>query len=230
MLDAKYTEFANVDTLAPGLGLQDVEGNSLNAPKRSANAGVAYRTDPLSFGHLTARANVSYRPNFYFREFNLPLDAQKAYTLMNLAPIWDSPDEKYRVRLYGTNITNEAHIVRMNSSDNFGSFARGASRQAERDSMNELTRRGFAQAAAILASTAPLQARAWRASAAPMDAVAMAQAVRTGKASASELVEAAITRLEKPTRRSTPSCSRTLSGPARWRRPAAMARWPACRR
>ncbi|MES3026757.1 MAG: amidase family protein [Pseudomonadota bacterium] len=61
--------------------------------------------------------------------------------------------------------------------------------------MTELTRRGFAQAAAVLAAAAPLQAQA--SGAQPMDAVAMAQAVRTGKATASELVEAAITRLEK---------------------------------
>lgn len=40
---------------------------------------------------------------------------------MNLALIWDSPDEKYRIRLYATNLTNEAHIVRMGSSDTFGS-------------------------------------------------------------------------------------------------------------
>lgn len=61
--------------------------------------------------------------------------------------------------------------------------------------MTELTRRGFAQAAAALAAAAPLQAHA--SGAPPMDAVAMAEAVRTGKASASELVEAAIARLEK---------------------------------
>lgn len=62
--------------------------------------------------------------------------------------------------------------------------------------MTELTRRGFAQAAAVLAAAAPLQAQASGAKAPPMDAVAMAQAVRTGKASAPELIEAAITRLE----------------------------------
>ncbi|MGH7020972.1 MAG: TonB-dependent receptor, partial [Brevundimonas sp.] len=121
LLDATYTKFSNVDSLAPQLGLQDVSGNSLNdAPKRSANAGVAYRTDPFSFGSLTARVDLSYRSTFYFREFNNPLDAQEAYTLVNLGLIWDSPDEKYRVRLYGNNITNEAHINRMSSTDQLG--------------------------------------------------------------------------------------------------------------
>ena len=122
LLDAQYVDFHNTDALAPQLGSQDVAGNYLNdAPKRSANAGVAYRTDPMDFGRLTARADVSYRSTIYFREFNEPLDAQKPYTLVNLALIWDSPDEKYRVRLYGTNITNEGYIGRLNSADAFGS-------------------------------------------------------------------------------------------------------------
>lgn len=121
LLNATYTEFSNVDSLQPELGLQNVSGHYLNdAPKRSINAGVAYRTDPYSFGSLTARIDLSYRSTFYFREFNNPLDAQEAYTLVNLGLIWDSPDEKYRVRLYGNNITNEAHINRMSSTDQLG--------------------------------------------------------------------------------------------------------------
>jgi iron complex outermembrane receptor protein len=121
LLDATYTEFSNIDSLSPELGLQDVSGNYLNdAPKRSINGGIAYRSDPFSFGRLTARADVSYRSSFYFREFNNPLDGQDAYTLTNLALIWDSPDDKYRVRLYGTNVTNEARIIRMSSSDQLG--------------------------------------------------------------------------------------------------------------
>ena len=114
------------------MGPQDVSGHYLNnAPKQSVNVGVAYRTDPLSFGRLTARADLSYRSDVYFREFNGPLDEQKAYSLLNLALIWDSSDEKYRVRLYATNVTDEAYIMQMDSSDNFGSrfVAWGAPRQ-----------------------------------------------------------------------------------------------------
>ena len=132
LLDAKYTDFTNIDSLAPTLGPQDVSGHYLNnAPKQSVNVGVAYRTDPLSFGRLTARADLSYRSDVYFREFNGPLDEQKAYSLLNLALIWDSSDEKYRVRLYATNVTDEAYIMQMDSSDNFGSrfVAWGAPRQ-----------------------------------------------------------------------------------------------------
>ena len=45
--------------------------------------------------------------------------------------IWDSPEEKYRVRLFATNLFGEDYIVQMDSSDNFGSrfVAWGAPRQ-----------------------------------------------------------------------------------------------------
>ncbi|MDP3176363.1 MAG: TonB-dependent receptor, partial [Spirochaetaceae bacterium] len=133
LLRAKFTDFLNVDSLAPALGPQDVSGNYLrNAPKTSANLGVAYHSDPLTFGgRITARADVSYRSKVYFREFNNPLDAQKSYVILNGSLIWDSPDERYRVRAFVTNITGEDYIVTMGSSDNFGSrfVSWGAPRQ-----------------------------------------------------------------------------------------------------
>lgn len=62
--------------------------------------------------------------------------------------------------------------------------------------MTELTRRGFAPAAAVLALAAPLQARASGAGA-PLDAVAMAESIRTGKVTPSSVVETAIARLQR---------------------------------
>jgi iron complex outermembrane receptor protein len=134
LLRAKFTDFLNVDSLAPALGAQDVSGNYLsNAPKTSINLGVAYRSDPvLAGGRITARADLSYRSKIYFREFNDPLDAQDSYAIVNAALIWDSPDETYRIRAFVTNLTGEDYIVRMGSSDNFGSrfVSWGAPRQA----------------------------------------------------------------------------------------------------
>lgn len=64
--------------------------------------------------------------------------------------------------------------------------------------MTQVSRRRFMEAAALLATTAPLAGCAMRGGGpAPMDAVAMADAVRTGKTTAAALVEAAIGRLEK---------------------------------
>ncbi len=114
LLDAKFISFDNVDSLNPSAGLQSVAGNYLNnAPEVSANLGLAYTTDPSDIGTWTFRADGSYRSKYYFREFNADADSQEAVGLLNLAIIWDSPDDKYRVRLYGTNVTNEDYLVRM---------------------------------------------------------------------------------------------------------------------
>lgn len=121
LLDATFEEFLNVDSLNPAAGPQDVSGNQLAAaPEESLNLNVSYFTEPFTWGTLTARAGVSYRSEQYFREFNDPEDRQGAYTVLDLALIWTSPDERYRARLFGDNVTDEAYIVRMGSSDNFG--------------------------------------------------------------------------------------------------------------
>lgn len=121
LLDATFEEFVNVDSLNPSAGPQDVAGNHLSAaPEESVNLVVSYQLNPQPWGGLTARAGASYRSKQYFREFNNPLDAQDSYTVLNLALIWTSPNERYMARLFGDNVTDEDYIVRMGSSDNFG--------------------------------------------------------------------------------------------------------------
>jgi len=136
-LDAKYTDFFSEDPLNPfavgvsrpttiepgtgGLVAQDVSGNFLsNAPRFSGNAGVAYRTDTYSWGSLVLRTDVAARSHFYLREFNDPLDEQKAYALVNLSAIWNAPGGRYTVRIFGNNVTNHAYLVTMGTSDTFG--------------------------------------------------------------------------------------------------------------
>jgi len=120
-INAVYVSFSNTDGLDPGLGLQNLDGHLLdNAPRESGNVGIAYRTDQLSFGRLTARLDASYSSRVYFREFNTPLDSQAPYGLVNLNLIWDSPDQKYTARLYATNLANQPYIQAMGDSTNIG--------------------------------------------------------------------------------------------------------------
>lgn len=113
-LDATYKSFNNVDSLNPSLGVQDVSGNPLNdSPEVSANIGIAHRTEIGDAGVLTLRVDASHRSRYYFREFANPLDSQDGFELINLAAVWDSADEKYRVRIYGTNVSNQDYFVRM---------------------------------------------------------------------------------------------------------------------
>lgn len=123
LLDAKYTSFNSIDSLDPALGVQNVSGKRLsNAPAFSTNVGIAYTSDPvLVGGSLTARADVSFRSRVFFREFNNPLDSQSPYAIVNLGLTWASGSDRYRVRIFANNVFNQAAIVQMDSSDNFGS-------------------------------------------------------------------------------------------------------------
>ena len=122
LLDAQYDKFLSTDSLFPALGAQNVAGHYLNnSPKVSVNGGVAYRTDKYNWGELVARVDVSYRSLIYFREFNLPLDSQAPYTLVNLNLIWTDPSDRYSIRAFGTNVTNVGYITTLGTSNNFGS-------------------------------------------------------------------------------------------------------------
>ena len=134
-LDATYTNFISPDFLNPavgnapcpagvpaGQGCQNVSGDYLdNAPKFQANAGASYRTDEMSWGRLVGRVDVAYRSTTYFREFNLPLDSQGAYTLVNLGLTWTHPNDKYSVRLFANNAGATPYISTMGSSVALGS-------------------------------------------------------------------------------------------------------------
>ena len=138
LLDAKYLEFFNTDGInpfgndpvvacdpthsTPTSCVQNLAGHYLNnAPKVSANVGVSYTTDEMSWGELMGRVDVTYRDTTFFREFNLPLDAQPAFAVVNLGLTWTHPSKKYSVRLFADNVTNEGYITTMGTSNNFGS-------------------------------------------------------------------------------------------------------------
>ena len=122
LLDAQYVQFLSTNSLDPALGDQNVSGNYLNnAPKVSTNVGIGYRTDKMSWGQLLARVDVAYRSKVYFREFNLPLDEQPGYAVVNIGLTWVDPSEKYSIRIFDKNVGNEGYIVTMGTSNNFGS-------------------------------------------------------------------------------------------------------------
>lgn len=124
VLDATYDEFVNTDGLNPTGGPQDLSGNSLNnAPEESAQLHVAYRTKPFALGTWTFGVDTAMRSRTYFREFNEKNDSQRGYAVFNAYVIWDSGNERYRVRAFGTNISDEHYYTTLGSSDVFG--ARG---------------------------------------------------------------------------------------------------------
>lgn len=124
LLDATYGDFSNTDSLNPDLGLQNLEGRYLSsAPEVSGNLGIAYRTAPTSRGHVTARADMSYRSEVFFREFNTPQASQDGYAIVNANLIWESPDSAYTVRLFADNLFDKGYWTAMLAIDGFGGLA-----------------------------------------------------------------------------------------------------------
>ncbi|MGH7025626.1 MAG: TonB-dependent receptor [Caulobacteraceae bacterium] len=133
LLDARFDNLFNTDSLNPQLGLQNLSGHFLpNAPRISGGLGVAYRTSMADWGRLTFRVDANGRSTVYFQEFNTPEDAQTPYAVVDLNVIWDSPGEKYSVRLFANNVTDQAYWVGMLAVAGLGARAGtwGAPRQA----------------------------------------------------------------------------------------------------
>ena len=79
------------------------------APDVSLNFAPEYKTDPmLAGGDLTFRADVNYRSAISMREFETAPNVQKPCTLLGASVVWDSANQLYGVRPFGTNLTNEA--------------------------------------------------------------------------------------------------------------------------
>lgn len=131
-LDARFGSFTNTDSLNPQVGPQNLHGRRLpNAPEWSGSLGLAYRTGATTRGRLTARADVTARSKVYFREFNTPAESQSGYAVVAANLIWDSPDERYSVRLFANNLFNRAYWESMLAVDGFGTLegTYGAPRQ-----------------------------------------------------------------------------------------------------
>jgi len=101
-LDAKYDALdATVD---PRITLN----NSLpGVSKWTTSAGASYRHDMGNNGSLTARADVSYRSEFFFDANNEV--GEDGYTILNLGLTWDSANGDWAASVFGTNVTDEVY-------------------------------------------------------------------------------------------------------------------------
>jgi len=104
--------------LTPPLCVQDWSGRRmLRAPDWSGNLAADY-TIPAPVGSVTLAGNLSYQ------SFSLPTKSdfalgggsgyrygQPAYALMNLRATWTSPDDRWKVTAYGTNIFDKGYYI-----------------------------------------------------------------------------------------------------------------------
>jgi len=107
-LFAEYDEFDTVDDLNPQLGTQDLSGNRLTrAPEWSYNVGAQYDFRLGARGQFSARADLAYVDEQFYRPINLDTDAQDGYTRINLRLMWNSEDSPLRAEVFVDNVTKD---------------------------------------------------------------------------------------------------------------------------
>jgi iron complex outermembrane receptor protein len=119
LLNAKYTDFPDAAFYFPGpppsYGLigplsQSADGNYLSrAPKLSFNVGGQYVVPLRNNAKLNFSANFAYTGKFYWDADNRVV--QKAYGLLDAQIGYVFPNEKYAVRLWGSNLTNQHYYA-----------------------------------------------------------------------------------------------------------------------
>jgi iron complex outermembrane recepter protein len=117
-LDTEYEDFPGCPINTPSVGpfggqntvtLGDCSGNEVvRAPEYTYNIGGNYQI-PTSVGTFGASGVVSYNDGFYWEPDSRSEESD--YTIVNAELSWRSNDEKYLVRVYGKNLTDEEFSV-----------------------------------------------------------------------------------------------------------------------
>ncbi len=111
-LDAEIKEFLAQDPARPALGLIDTSGNPLpKAPELQYSLSVAYTFELGNAGQLTARAGWAYQDEIYFSQFRIPEQRQDEYDWYTAQITWQSPDDRWRVVVFGDNLSDEEVVT-----------------------------------------------------------------------------------------------------------------------
>lgn len=115
MPTAKYSKYLNAPVFVPlpnggnATVMRDISGSRMiRAPKLTFFTGLSARTE-LAGGELEGAVNAAYNSGFYWQPGETA--RQGNYTLLNANISWASPDRKYKVTVYGSNLLNEAYGI-----------------------------------------------------------------------------------------------------------------------
>lgn len=107
-LDAEFINFDTDNPLDIGTNIQSLEGNKLRqSPEWSWNVRGEYEFKLQNGGTLSIGADVSYKDEQFFTEFNDDITSADAYSLFNADIKYVSPSERLTVQLWGKNITDD---------------------------------------------------------------------------------------------------------------------------
>lgn len=112
--DAKFEDFTNAPFTGPNGGVPsfpgDASGNSVpKAPNFQANLSATYKVAMANGSSLALNATGVFSSKYYFEANNIAM--QDGFAKVNASITWTASDERFKVRLFGTNLTNKAVAV-----------------------------------------------------------------------------------------------------------------------
>ena len=111
-LDADFTEFDTFEPNRPGLGEQDLSGNSLaNAPEFTFRLGATYDQPIGNSGNLIFSGDVNWTDDIYFTEFNNSDAFQESYAIVNASVRFESANGRWGIEVFGANLADKKIIT-----------------------------------------------------------------------------------------------------------------------
>ncbi|MDB5368431.1 MAG: TonB-dependent receptor, partial [Rhodospirillales bacterium] len=109
-LDGTYDSYPRAP--GPGGTIVDASGNRINAaPKYSTNFAAEYDWIQPSGDMFFVRAEYFWQDRQFFVASNDPNQSQGAYGVLNASIGYEAPDARWRVALYGKNLTDRQYIT-----------------------------------------------------------------------------------------------------------------------
>ncbi len=113
-IDAHYTDVGTA---------QNVTTNSkfVYTPEWTANSSISYSFALGNAGTLTLRGNWSYRSKYYVNPQNDEALSQDGFSLLGARVTYEDPQQRWKVALFATNLTNKKYINNgVGTLDSFG--------------------------------------------------------------------------------------------------------------
>jgi iron complex outermembrane receptor protein len=111
LLDSEYDKFnCNRDNSAATPDVDCTDFDVKRTPKTTASLGATYNVPVSSFGgSMDLNANATYTDSFYNDIINSDSSEHEEVTLLNASVSYTSSEEKFRVSLFGRNLTDEEY-------------------------------------------------------------------------------------------------------------------------
>lgn len=106
------TELVDDETVVSGGYTTLIKGNELPmTPSTSYSLLARYSIPTAELGKFVLQANYSWKDDHWFSVENLETEREEGYGLLSARVSWLSEDEKYRVEVFGDNLTDEEYFL-----------------------------------------------------------------------------------------------------------------------